>query len=138
MVPVPASVRAFAEKVKEELPFRLPESLVSPLHAEYDAGNESSSLRTECAKSRIILPRSHPQPPPQNDHQSQPSPSHNQQTQKLTTTNPPLTPILSTPTLDQTPSLALTLFDDAKRGRDVMSTLHMSMNTRMSSASPGN
>ena len=35
---VPASVKAFAEEVKEELLFKLPDSLVGPLRAEFDTG----------------------------------------------------------------------------------------------------
>ena len=42
---VPASVKAFAEAVKEELLFRLPESLVGPLRAECDNGFQRQGER---------------------------------------------------------------------------------------------
>ena len=50
---VPASVRAFAEEVKEELLFRLPESLVGPLRAECDAGFQHQGERIQRLEDRV-------------------------------------------------------------------------------------
>ena len=50
---VPASVRAFAEEVKEELLFRLTDSLMAPLQAEYDVGFQQQGERIQRLEDRI-------------------------------------------------------------------------------------
>ena len=50
---VPASVKAFAEEMKEELLFKLPESLIGPLRADCDAGFQHQGERIERLEDRV-------------------------------------------------------------------------------------